>query len=342
MLRLRWGAAGRCSMRHSDSATGVSPPYKVNHFFSIESLQFRGTLRDYSRPAIPLVEPHAEVDPESLSVSSQPEIRLNNPTDRNRSPPVDKPKAPIDIRYGQLGVFQLRLRTADPGVLLDELSGRFASAPEFFKRAAVCIDLLTLKPLPDLEGLRAIMDAIRRVGMIPIGLAGEATAVEPLAVAVNLPVLSTFRTPTRPIPTLQAAQAEAEPEAEIATATVPAGAGVAEIRGGTAALLHTQMVRSGQRLYARHRDLIVSAVVASGAEVMADGCVHVYGALRGRAIAGAREDASARIFCQEFHAELVSIAGVFRIFETIPPDLRGKPVQVWLDGDNLHCARIGA
>ena len=62
----------------------------------------------------------------------------------------------------------------------------------------------------------------------------------------------------------------------------------------------------------------------------------------GRAIAGAREDTAARIFCQEFYAELVSVAGVFRIFETIPPELRGKPVQVWLDGDALHCVRIGA
>lgn len=269
-------------------------------------------------------------------MSSQPELNLNNSLDRNRVPPVDKPKAPIDIRYGQLGVLQLRLRTTDPGVVLDELTGRFASAPQFFKRAAVCIDLLTVKPFPDLSALQAIMDAVRRAGMIPIGLAGEAVAVEPLAIAVNLPVLSSFRAPTRAAPVLEPAQPEPEVEAASAVQTV-AGA---EIRGGSA-LLHTQMVRSGQRVYARQRDLIVNAVVASGAEVMADGCVHVYGALRGRAIAGAREGTSARIFCQEFHAELVSIAGVFRIFETIPPDLRGKPVQVWLDGESLHCTRIG-
>jgi septum site-determining protein MinC len=274
-------------------------------------------------------------------VSSQPELTLNNSPDRNPAAPLDKPKGPIDIRFGQLGVLQLRLRTTDPGVLLDELSGRFASAPQFFRRAAVCIDLLTVKPFPDLDALRAIMEAVRRAGMIPIGLAGEATAVEPLAVAVNLPVLSSFRAPTRAVPVVEAVQAksEAAPASETA-ATVPATGG-SDTQGGTA-LLHTQMVRSGQRIYARHRDLIVSATVASGAEVMADGCVHVYGSLRGRAIAGAREGVSARIFCQEFHAELVSIAGVFRIFETIPPDLRGKPVQVWLDGESLHCVRIGA
>jgi septum site-determining protein MinC len=270
-------------------------------------------------------------------VSSQPELNLNNPSDRNRAPTVEKPQAPIDIRYGQLGVLQLRLRTTDPGVLLDELTGRFASAPQFFKRAAVCIDLLTVKPLPDLDALRAIMDAVRRAGMIPIGLAGEATAVEPLAVAVNLPVLSTFRAP-RSAPVMEPIQPESEPAAE--TPSTVQTVTEAEMHGGTT-LLQTQMVRSGQRVYARQRDLIVSAAVASGAELMADGCVHVYGSLRGRAIAGARGDASARIFCQEFHAELVSIAGVFRIFETIPADLRGKPVQVWLDGEKLNCTRIG-
>src|SRR5690606_35921487 len=107
------------------------------------------------------------------------------------------------------------------------------------------------------------------------------------------------------------------------------------------ALMHHQLVRSGQRLYARHRDLVVTAAVGAGAEVMADGCVHVYGALRGRALAGARGDPSARVFCQEFHAELVSIAGVFRVFETIPAELAGKPVQGWLDGDDLKFARFG-
>ncbi len=274
-------------------------------------------------------------------MSSQAVLNLKSPAGKNSAPMVDKPQAPIDIRFGQLGVLQLRFRTLDPGVILDELRGRFSSAPQFFRRAAVCIDLLTVKPFPDVDALRAIMDAVSRTGMIPIGLAGEATAVEPLAIAVNLPVLSTLRTNTRPGPALEPVQPEREPQTEVEAASlVQPATDTTEMRDSTA-LLHTQMVRSGQRVYARHRDLIVSAGVASGSEVMADGCVHVYGSLRGRAIAGTRGDTSARIFCQEFRAELVSIAGVFRIFETIPADLSGKPVQVWLDGEKLHCTRIG-
>lgn len=306
---------------------------------------FRFNARDFAVHFPIILDPVSDRrtlgPPRELFVSSQLELNPKSQAGRTSVPIVDKSQAPIDIRFGQLGVLQLRLRTLDPGVILDELSGRYSSAPQFFRRAAVCIDLLTVKPFPDLEALRAIIDAVSRTGMIPIGLAGEATAVEPLAVAVNLPVLSTLRTQTRPGPALEPTQAEAESQAEAeAPSHDPSATDAIESRD-TTALLHTQMVRSGQRLYARHRDLIVSAGVASGSEVMADGCVHVYGALRGRAIAGTRGDISARIFCQEFHAELVSVAGVFRIFETIPADLSGKPVQVRLDGEKLHCTRIG-
>ena len=86
---------------------------------------------------------------------------------------------------------------------------------------------------------------------------------------------------------------------------------------------------------------VITRCVGAGAEVMADGCVHVYGTLRGRAMAGVRGEVSARVFCHDFHAELVSVAGVFRVFETIPPELAGKPVQAWLDGDDLRFGRIG-
>jgi septum site-determining protein MinC len=144
-----------------------------------------------------------------------------------------------------------------------------------------------------------------------------------------LPILSSFRTPTRPAPVL-------EPEQAAPTTPEPAPAD-----SNVSTLIHIQPVRSGQRIYARNRDLIVNAGVAAGAEVIADGCLHIYGPLRGRAMAGARGDPAARVFCQEFDAELVSIAGVFRVFETIPAELAGMPVQAWLAGEDLHFAPIG-
>jgi septum site-determining protein MinC len=79
-------------------------------------------------------------------------------------------------------------------------------------------------------------------------------------------------------------------------------------------------------------------MVGNGAEVIADGSIHIYGCLRGRALAGARGDVNARIFCREFHAELVAVAGQYRVMESIPDELRGKPVQVWLENDKLQIA----
>ena len=129
--------------------------------------------------------------------------------------------------------------------------------------------------------------------------------------------------------------------ASIAPAAAPPPPPQTIVEPALPTLMQHQPVRSGQRVYARNRGLIVTTVVGAGAEVMADGCVHIYGTLRGRAMAGARGEVTARVFCQAFNAELVSIAGVFRVFETIPPELAGKPVQAWLDGDDLRFERIG-
>jgi len=228
----------------------------------------------------------------------------------------------------------MRIRTTDPRAILSELAGRVAAAPHFFRRIAVCLDLSALEKTPEVAEIHAVIEAVRRVGMLSVGLAGDVVELEPVASALNLPILSSFRTPTRPAPVLEPEQAApTTPEPEPAPA--PADSNVST-------LIHNQPVRSGQRIYARNRDLIVNAGVAAGAEVMADGCLHIYGPLRGRAMAGARGDPAARVFCQEFDAELVSIAGVFRVFETIPAELAGMPVQAWLAGEDLHFAPIGA
>jgi septum site-determining protein MinC len=248
---------------------------------------------------------------------------MTQPLDAAASAPA------IDLRFGQVGLMQVRIRTTDPGAILDELTGRVASAPLFFQRTGVCIDLTALGRDPQLEEMRTVIDAVRRAGMLPVGLVGGSAGVEALSVALQLPVLAPFRQQTQAAPIVQPAQPlQPVQPAERAEAGIPA-------------LIQHQPVRSGQRLYARSRDVVVTSTVGAGAEVIADGCVHVYGSLRGRAVAGARGETGARVFCQEFRAELVSIAGVFRVFETLPPELAGKPVQAWLDGDDLRFAPIG-
>lgn len=232
-----------------------------------------------------------------------------------------------EIRFGQVGLAQVRLRSIDPTAVHDELAAKLATAPQMFERTAVCLDLSALEKEPEVAELRDILDAVRRAGMLPVGLAHGTAAVDALARSLELPVLTQFRAQAR---------VAAVPSEPVKKAPVPE-----PVEFATPTLMHHQPVRSGQRVYARNRDLIVTSVVGAGAEVMADGCVHIYGALRGRAAAGARGEVTARIFAQAFHAELISIAGVFRVFETVPPELLGKPVQAWLDGDDLRLARVG-
>jgi septum site-determining protein MinC len=229
----------------------------------------------------------------------------------------------VEIRFGQVGLVQVRLHTTDPGSILDELTGKTATAPQFFDRTAVCLDLSALARPPAADEIRAVIDAVRRAGMLSVGLAQGGASAESLARELDLPLFTHIRASGKTVPVVQAAAPPPEP-------------------AGLPALMQHQPVRSGQRVYARNRDLIVTATVAAGAEVMADGCVHIYGPLRGRVMAGAHGDTEARVFCQEFNAELVSIAGVFRVFETIPAELTGVPVQAWLAGEDLRFARIGA
>lgn len=230
-----------------------------------------------------------------------------------------------ELKFGQVGIANLRLKSLDDGALAQELRQKLDAAPQLFQRAPVVLDLSHLPQLPDAERVRAVLATIRESGMLPVGLAYGTTENEALARALDLPLFAKFR----------AAYESAAPAPSRATPPPP------NAHRGGAGMLQSLPVRSGQQVYARGSDLVITAVVGHGAEVIADGSVHVYAALRGKAIAGAQGDTSARIFCQDFQAELVSIAGHYRVFEDIPADLRGKPVQVWLEGEKLLLARLG-
>lgn len=108
----------------------------------------------------------------------------------------------------------------------------------------------------------------------------------------------------------------------------------------TTALHHQNPIRSGQQVYARDRDLVVDGSVSAGAEVIADGSIHVYGSLRGRALAGASGDETARVYSLDFHAELVAVAGLYKVFEELPEALRGARVQVWMEAGQLKLAKL--
>lgn len=243
--------------------------------------------------------------------------------------------AALDIRYGQVGLLQMKLRSTDPGAILDELTGKVATVPQFFRQTPICLDLAELEGEYGVPEMRGVIEAIRRCGMLVVGFV-EGPASASLAKAMDLPVIAGFR------PQNAAPRAVAAAVPTLAPAATPTpSAAPAPAPQPLPALIHTQPVRSGQRIYARDRDLIVTASVGAAAEVMADGCVHIYGALRGRAMAGVSGDATARVFTREFHAELVGVAGVFKVFEQLPADLAGQPVQALLAGEELRFARLG-
>ena len=116
-----------------------------------------------------------------------------------------------------------------------------------------------------------------------------------------------------------------------------------EVPGSAPTLIIDKPLRSGQQVYARGRDLVVMAMVNPGAEVIADGHIHVYAPLRGRAIAGARGDVNARIYCTCLEPQLVSVAGIYRTTETpLAADVLGKPALVRLDGEKIIVEPLGA
>ncbi|MCU6619707.1 septum site-determining protein MinC [Achromobacter mucicolens] len=138
--------------------------------------------------------------------------------------------------------------------------------------------------------------------------------------------------------------ADADPlPARAASSTTSASSPTAAAPHSSSALVITRPLRSGQRVYARHTDLVVIGMVSQGAEVIADGNVHVYGPLRGKAMAGARGDTSARIFTTHLDAELLAVAGVYRVVEDkLDRTLQNQPALVRLDGDTLRIEALKA
>ncbi|WP_454831659.1 septum site-determining protein MinC [Pseudoxanthomonas wuyuanensis] len=243
-----------------------------------------------------------------------------------------------ELKIGQVGIANLRIRTLDVPQLIREMRERVERAPKLFGRAAVIIDFGGLAKTPEVATAQALLDGLRDAGVLPVALAYGTREIEQLAEQLDLPLLSKFRAQYERVdggaPAASPAPARAPERAAAEPAKAPAPAATSSKPG----LVQKTPVRSGQQLYAENRDLTVLSTVGAGAEVIADGSIHIYGTLRGRALAGAQGNTDARIFCREFHAELVAIAGHYRVLDDVPKELRGKPVQIWLEQDQLKFA----
>lgn len=246
-----------------------------------------------------------------------------------------------DLRFGQVGIACVSVRRVDAAALCDELERRVRAAPKLFARAAVVLDLSRLLDLPDEGTVDALLEAVRSAGMLPVGLAYGTSEIEALALRMGLPLIAKFRAAYEPAsgsvapPTVSETPPSASPSHESTLEAI-----LSPSSTSAAAQHHDGAVRSGQQVYARERDLIVTGAIANGAEVIADGNIHVYGSLRGKAMAGAQGNDDARIFVSDFRAELVAIAGHYRVFEQIPTELEGQAVQCWLDGEKLMIAKL--
>ncbi|AYN19879.1 septum site-determining protein MinC [Alcaligenes aquatilis] len=237
----------------------------------------------------------------------------------------------LDFKSATLYAVRVVLRSADTAEQLAALAQRMKDAGSFFEDEPVVIDASAIDAPVDWT---ALVDALRQHKLHPVGIIAHPGHADN-AIDSGLPHVELSNPPARP-------QAQAAPDKEVPVLSQTAQQQVSATptpppAQAPAALLINRQLRSGQRIYARHTDLIVIGAVSQGAEVVADGNIHVYGPLRGKAMAGARGDTKARIFTTELDPELIAIAGVYRIIETrLDAQLRNKPAVVTLEDDTLR------
>ncbi|MCS4294132.1 septum site-determining protein MinC [Comamonas sp. BIGb0152] len=228
----------------------------------------------------------------------------------------------FDMKSAQLPVVAFALRSADLEQLAQEFAERFGSDSTFFDHDPVLIDLAHLREADEDIDFVALVALLRQYRTTPVAVRGGSEAQMASAYAAGL-----MAAPEAP-----PARKAAEPEVREVKVEV-----IKEVQlPAKASLRVDKPMRSGQQVYAAGSDVIVNAIVSYGAEVIADGNVHVYGPLRGRAVAGARGDKTARIYCTCFEPQLVSIAGIYRTVESDwPAELAGKAAVVRLEGEKL-------
>lgn len=235
----------------------------------------------------------------------------------------------FDLKSASLPVVAVVLKTTDAALFAADLADRVADAPGFFDNDPVLIDLAPVREAEEPIDFAAIVALLRSHSTLPVAVRGGNAAQMEAARAAGLAAAPDAPPARAEIPAAPAEVREVvrEVEVEVVREVPVAGPGTMVI---------DKPLRSGQQVYARGGDLVVMAVVSFGAEVIADGNIHVYAPLRGRAIAGARGNTEARIFSTCMEPQLVSIAGIYRTTETaLPEEVAGKPAQVRLDGEKI-------
>jgi septum site-determining protein MinC len=221
----------------------------------------------------------------------------------------------LEFKSSTFSVPVLVLASNDIIAIEKILQEKIHLAPEFFKNSPLLLDLLELNK-NDLDiDVSELGNTIRKLGLLPIGLRGGTSIQNQQALELGIPIHSSHNITA----TTEQKKPETDPRVVAAAAS-------------TTMINHP--VRSGQRIYAKG-DLIIMAQVSAGAEIMAEGNIHVYGSLRGRALAGVQGNTEARIFCSDLQAELISIAGNYKISEDLNNAVLHQPVQIYLQNHTL-------
>jgi len=215
---------------------------------------------------------------------------------------------PIELKGSSFTLSVVHLYDSRPEVIQQALEEKIAQAPAFLKHAPVVLNVASLEGAVNWQ---QIQQAVMSTGLHVVGISG--CKDESLKAAITQAGL----------PLLNEGKEKVVRETNItAPDTVPLA-----VPSSQARFIDTP-IRSGQRIYAKNSDLIVASHVSAGAELIADGNIHIYGMMRGRALAGASGNIDTHIFCTHLHAELVSIAGEYRLSDEIPADYYGKAIRL--------------
>jgi septum site-determining protein MinC len=259
---------------------------------------------------------------------------------QNRAQAAAKRQVAFDLKGTMAPLTVLRLRATDVVVIERQLRVKIASLPQLFLDAPVLLDLGALGD--DAAGLpfAELVNVLKLCKLVPVAVSNVPDALREAAVAAGLGVMQPQAGPRGADRELAPAELESATPAPAEAAPVVAVAPPARPAAYGGPVVVTQPVRGGQVVYAQNNDLVVLASVNPGAQVIADGHVHIYAPLRGRAVAGASGLQGARIFCHKLDAELVAISGAYVMADEIPADRRGKPAQVYLENGECRIVAL--
>lgn len=228
----------------------------------------------------------------------------------------------VEFKSSLFSVPVLNLASNDLILIEQLLNEKVKLAPEFFKHSPVIVDLYEVNKKQWGLDFEDLVTVIRKAGLFVIGIRSGNEIQQEQAIALGIPVNTA--------PTSEPKEITPNSKSKIIKAPLDDEF----VSNDSTTVMITKPIRSGQRIYA-HGDLIVLAQVGAGAEILAEGNIHVYGSLRGRALAGVQGNTDARIFCSDLQAELISIAGNYKLSDDIQGAVANTPIQIYLQKNTL-------